>query len=229
VHKLTVASVLMILLTLLAGGVGLWQVLTIGQVIGDARQKEQQLVWSLQLVGAGDRLVAALDHMFLTQDSYLMSTDVPVSLGVLKYYMETLQKAGGETEVSDLLGEMQVAYSELRQAVREVDVLARQELWTEVGVELEREVGPANERMGRLTRRLVHQADKDVEAMAARTQVVVRRAALLLAVLMVLTTAIALGWRQFVFRGLSLSISELRQGVARISSGDLEQDGRRTG
>jgi signal transduction histidine kinase/CheY-like chemotaxis protein/HAMP domain-containing protein len=58
--------------------------------------------------------------------------------------------------------------------------------------------------------------------MAARTQVVVRRAALLLAVLMVLTTAIALGWRQFVFRGLSLSISELRQGVARISSGDLE-------
>jgi GAF domain-containing protein/HAMP domain-containing protein len=221
-HKLTIASVLMIMLTLLAGGVGLWQVLTIGQAIGEAREKEQQLVRSLELLGAGDRLVAALDHMFLTQDSDLMSTDVPVSLGVLKYYMETLQKAGGETEGSDLLGEMQVAYSELRQAVREVDVLARQELWTEVGVALEREVGPANERMGLLTRQLVHQADKDVAAMAARTQVVVRRAALLLAVLMVLTTAVALGWRQFVFRGLSLSISELRQGVARISSGGLD-------
>jgi signal transduction histidine kinase/ActR/RegA family two-component response regulator/HAMP domain-containing protein len=222
VHKLTVASVLMILLTLLAGGVGLWQVLTIDQVIGDARQKEQQLAWSLELLASGHRLVAALERMLVMQDPRLASTDVPISLGTLSFYMETLQEAGSEVGASDLLGEMQVAYSELRQAVEEVDMLARQELWTEVGVALEQGVRPANERMGILIGRLVRQTDRDVKAMATRTQVVVRQAALLLAVVVVLTTAIALGWRQFVFRGLSLSISELRQGVARISSGDLK-------
>ena len=221
-HKLTLASVLMILLTLLSGGVGLWQVFVIGQTIGEAHQKERQLAWSLELLAAGHRLVATLDHMLLTQDSALMSTDAPVSLGTLRFYMETLQEAGGEPGTSDLLGEMQVAYSELRQAVSDVDVLARQERWTEVGVALEQEVRPANERMGLLVRRLVLQADQDVKAMAAHTQVVIWQAALILAVLVVLTTAIALGWRQFVFRGLGLSISELRQGVARITSGDLK-------
>jgi len=212
----------MVLLTLLSGGVGLWQVFVIGQTIGEAHQTEQQLAWSLELLAAGHRLVATLDHMLLTQDSALMSTDAPVSLGTLKFYMETLQETGGAPGTSDLLGEMQVAYSELRQAVSDVDVLARQERWAEVGVALEQEVRPANERMGLLIRRLVLQADQNVKAMAARTQVVVWQAALILAVLVVLTTAIALGWRQFVFRGLGLSISELRQGVARITSGDLK-------
>ena len=221
-HKLTLASVLMVLLTLLSGGVGLWQVFVIGQTIGEAHQTEQQLAWSLELLAAGHRLVATLDHMLLTQDSALMSTDAPVSLGTLRFYMETLQETGGAPGTSDLLGEMQVAYSELRQAVSDVDVLARQERWTEVGVALEQEVSPANERMGLLVRRLVLQADQDVKAMAAHTQVVIWQAALILAVLVVLTTAIALGWRQFVFRGLGLSISELRQGVARITSGDLK-------
>jgi len=221
-HKLTLASVLMVLLTLLSGGVGLWQVFVIGQTIGEAHQTEQQLAWSLELLAAGHRLVATLDHMLLTQDSALMSTDAPVSLGTLKFYMETLQETGGAPGTSDLLGEMQVAYGELRQAVSKVNVLARQERWTEVGVALEQEVRPANERMGLLIRRLVLQADQNVKAMAARTQVVVWQAALILAVLVVLTTAIALGWRQFVFRGLGLSISELRQGVARITSGDLK-------
>ncbi len=221
-HKLTLASVLMVLLTLLSGGVGLWQVFVIGQTIGEAHQTEQQLAWSLELLAAGHRLVATLDHMLLTQDSALMSTDAPVSLGTLRFYMETLQETGGAPGTSDLLGEMQVAYSELRQAVSDVDVLARQERWAEVGVALEQEVRPANERMGLLIRRLVLQADQNVKAMAARTQVVVWQAALILAVLVVLTTAIALGWRQFVFRGLGLSISELRQGVARITSGDLK-------
>jgi|GEM_PF-1686628 len=222
VHKLTLASVLMILLTLLAGGVGLWQVLIIDQAINNARKQEQQLAESLELLAAGHRLVAALNHMLLTEDPLLASTEVAVSLGNLKFYMETLQEAGDETGASHLLGEMHIVYGELHQAVSEVDLLARQELWTEAGRALEQEVKPANERMGLLIRRLVRQANQDVEAVAARAQLVVQRATLRLAILVTLTTAIALGWRQFVFRGLSLSISELRQGVARISSGDLE-------
>ncbi len=223
-HKLTAASVLMVVLTLLAGGVGLWQVSIIGQTIGDAREKEQQLAWSLELLASGHRLVAALDHMLLTENPLLASTELAVSLGNLSFYVETLQESGGEIGASGLPGEMQVAYGELRQGVNEVDVLARQERWTEAGVALEQKVRPANKHMGLLIRRLVRQADRDVGLMAMRTQAVVRQAALLLTILVVLTTAIALGWRQFVFRGLSLSISELRQGVARISSGDLEYE-----
>ncbi len=221
-HKLTGASVLMIMLTLLAGGVGLWQVLIIGQAIGDAREKEQQRAWSLELLAAGHRLVAALDHMLVTQDPLLASTEVATSLGTLSFYVETLQESGGETGASDLPGEIQVAYGELHQAVSEVDVLARQERWTEVGLALEQTVRPANEYIGLLIRRLVRQANQDVEAVTSRAQLVVRQAALRLAVLVMLTTAVAWGWRQFVFRGLSLSISELRQGVTRISSGDLK-------
>ncbi|MBE9506999.1 MAG: HAMP domain-containing protein, partial [Chloroflexi bacterium] len=223
-HKLTAASVLMIVLTLLAGGVGLWQVLTIGQAIGDAREKEQQRARSLELLAAGYRLVAALDRMLLTEDPFLASTEIAASLGSLSFYLETLQEAGGETGASELFEEMQMAYDELRQAVSKVDVLARQERWTEVGATLEQEVRPANEHMGLLIRRLVRQANQDAETVASRAQLVIGQAALLLAVLVVLTTGVALGWRQFVFRGLSLSITELRQGVARISSGDLEHE-----
>lgn len=227
-HKLTVASALMIMLTLLAGGVGLWQVFTISQAMGDTHEKEQQLAWSLEMLAAGHRLVAALDRMILTKDPLLASTEIATSLGTFSFYMETLsdhsgrRESGGEAGALDLLEEMQVAYSELRQAVSEVDKLARQELWTEAGVVLEQEIRPANERVGLLIRRVVRQANLDVEATVLRAQVVVRRATLLLAALVALTTVIALGWRQFVFRGLSLSITELRQGVARISSGDLE-------
>jgi GAF domain-containing protein/HAMP domain-containing protein len=212
----------MIVLTLLAGGAGLWQVLIIDQAISDAREKEQQRAWSLELLASGHRLVAALDHMLLTEDPLLASTEVAVSLGSLSLYVETLAKSGGEIGASDLVEEMQVAYDALRQAVSEVDKLARQELWAEVGVALEQEVRPANERMGLLIRRLVRQADQDAEAVTLHAQSVVRQAILLLVVLVTLTTAIALGWRQFVFRGLSSSITELRRGVARISSGDLE-------
>jgi len=218
-HKLTAASVLMVVLTLLAGGVGLWQVRIIGQAISDAHEKEQQRAWSLELLAAGHRLVAALDHMLLTQDPLLASTEVATSLGILSFYVETLHEAGEET---GLPGEIQVAYEELRQAVNEVDVLARQERWAETGLALEQKVRPANKHIGLLIRRLVRQANQDVEAVTSHAQLMVQRAALRLAILVMLTTAVALGWRQFVFRGLSLSVSELRQGVARISSGDLE-------
>ena len=221
-HKLTAASVLMIMLTLLAGGVGLWQVRVIEQAIGETRGKEQQRAWSLELLAAGHRLVAALDHMLLTEDQRLASTEVATAMGILRFYVETLQESGSEIEASDILEEIQVIYDELHQAVKEVDVLARLEHWTEAGLVLDQKVRPANERMGLLIRRLVHQANQDAEAVALRAQLVAQQAARRLAILMLLTTAIALGWRQFVFRGLNLSISELRQGVARISGGDLE-------
>ena len=220
-HKLTIASVLMILFTLLAGGVGLWQVLTIGQAASDASEKAQQRAWSLELLTAGHRLVAALDHMLLAQDSTLMSTDVPVSLGTIIFYMETMQASGGDPETADTLKDIRTTYDELRRAVSEVDVLARQERWTEVEAALNREIRPINKYMNLLLRRLAYQTGYDVQAAVLRAHTVVQRAILFLAVLVVLTTAIALGWRQFVFRGMGHSITELRQGVARISSGDL--------
>ncbi len=215
---------LMIVLVLLTGGAGLWQLFIIDRVIDDAHGKELQRAWSLELLASGYRLIAALDHMLLTEDPFLASTEVAVSLGNLSFYIEILQESGGEIETLGLVEEMQVAYDELRQAVNEVDVLARQELWTEMSVAMEQKVKPANERLALLIRRLVRQADQDAEAVALRTQLIVRQAILLLTTLLVVTTGIALGWRQFVFRDLSLSITELRQGVARISSGDLEYE-----
>ncbi|MEA3338982.1 MAG: GAF domain-containing protein, partial [Chloroflexota bacterium] len=94
-------------------------------------------------------------------------------------------------------------------------------LWAEVDAALEQEIRPVNKRMNLLVRRLVRQTDRDVEAVALHVQMVVWRAVLLLVILTVFTTVIALGWRQIVFRGLGRSITELRQGVARISGGDL--------
>jgi len=221
-YKLTAASILMIMLTLLAGGVGLWQVLTIGQAISEVRAKEQQRAHSLELLAAGQRLITSLDRMLLTQNPALMSTDVPVSLGTLIFHMEALQEAGGEPETLDLISEMQESYSDLLQVVSEVNVLARQERWTEVNVVLEQEVEPVNKQMNLFIRRLVQRADQDVKTVTSRAQATVWRAVLLLVILTALTTAIALGWRQFVFRDLILSVTELRQGVARIVSGDLE-------
>ena len=221
-HKLTFASVSMILLAILAGGVGLWHVITIGQAINEAHEKEQQLARSLELLTAGHGLVAAMDHMLVTQEPLMASTEVVPALGMFMFRMEALQKAGGETGALGIVEEIETVYAELHEMASETNSLARQERWTEVGVALEQEIRPANKRLGLLIEQLVGQADQDVEAMAAYTQMVIRQALLQQAVLVVLTTAIALGWRHFVFRGLSLSIGELRQGVARISSGDLE-------
>jgi methyl-accepting chemotaxis protein len=207
---------------MLTGGVGLWQVITIGRTIDDAREKQTQLVHSLELRAAGHGLVAAMDHMLVVQESLLASTEVISSLGILRFHMETLREAGSGTGYLNILDEMQVVYDELLEVANEANSLARQERWTEVCVALEQEIRPGNRRLGQLIEELVHQADQDVEAMTAQTQVVIRQALLVQAVLMVLTIAIALSWRQFVFRGLSLSISELRQGVTRISSGDLD-------
>jgi GAF domain-containing protein/HAMP domain-containing protein len=219
-HKLTAASTLMILLILVTAGVGLWQVLTIGQAIDDALEKEQQRAWSLELLASGRRLVADLEKMVLTEDPLLASTEVAASLGTLTFYVGSLQETlpGGALGA---LGEMRAAYDQLRQAVDEVDVQARQEHWMEAGRVLEQRIRPANEGMELLIQQLVQQADQDVETTALGVRTAVQRAVLLLGSMAVLTTAIALCWRQFVFRGLGQSITELRQGVVRISRGDL--------
>ena len=57
--------------------------------------------------------------------------------------------------------------------------------------------------------------------MSSHIQAAIRQAVLLLVALAALTTAIALGWRQLVFRELIRSITKLRQEVGRFSSGDL--------
>jgi GAF domain-containing protein/HAMP domain-containing protein len=219
-HKLTAASTLMILLTLVAGGVGLWQVLVIGQAIEDALEKEQQLVWSLELLASGSSLVADLEEMVLTEDALLASTEVAASLGTLTFYMESLQETL-PGEALGVLGEMEAAHGELRRAVDEVDLLARQERWMEADAVLEQRIRPTNEGMELLIRQFVQQADQDVGSTALGVRMAVQRGVLLLGIVAVLTTAIAFGWRQFVFRGLGQSITELRQGVVRISRGDL--------
>ena len=223
-HKLTLASVLMILLAILAGGVGLWHVITIGQAVNEAHEKEQQLARSLELLSAGHGLVAAMDHMLAAQETLLASTEVVPALGIFMFRMEALQKAGAETGALGIVEEIETVYNELHEMANDTNLLARQERWTEVSVVLEQEIRPANERLGLLIEQLVAQADQDVEAMAAHTQVVIRRARLQLAVLIVLATAIAFGWRHFVFRGLSSSIGELQRGVERISVGDLDYE-----
>ena len=220
-HKLTVASVLMVLLTLLAGGAGLWQVFVIGQTVDYALVEEQERAHSLELLAASDQLLAALDRMLLSQDPLMASTDVAVSLGTINFYIETLQREEREQEDMESLAEIRVAYEELYQAASEVDLLARQERWSEAKAVVEQKVHPASDHMALLIRRYVSQIDRRVEAAASRAQGVTRLAAWLLAGMLIVTTAIALGWRQFVFRGLSLSINELRQGVARITGGDL--------
>jgi GAF domain-containing protein/HAMP domain-containing protein len=50
-----------------------------------------------------------------------------------------------------------------------------------------------------------------------------RQVRLFMLVGIVVTAAVALSWRQYVFRGMERSIAELRQGVARIIGGDLER------
>jgi methyl-accepting chemotaxis protein len=220
-HKLTAASLLMIVLTLLAGGVGLWQVRTIGQAIDHAHEREQRRATSLEMLAAGYRLVAALDRLVLTQDPSIASTDLAASLGSLSFYVEALGELDEGAEASALSQEIQAAYDALRQEVNEVDLLARQERWSEAGLRLEERVKPANEQMELLIRQLARQAEQDVAAVSSHVQAVIQQATLLLVALAALTTAIALGWRQLVFQELTRSILELRQEVGRISSGDL--------
>jgi hypothetical protein len=60
-------------------------------MIDDAREKNQRRAWSLEMSAERHRLVAALDRMVLTEDSRIASTELAVSLGNLRYYMEVLR------------------------------------------------------------------------------------------------------------------------------------------
>lgn len=223
-HKLTIASLLMIVLTLLAGGVGLWQVLAIEQAVTAVREAEQQRAWALELSASGHRLVASLDHLFLEREPGITTKEVMPAVSLVGFYVYLLQTSGVELEIPDLIDEMQVASDELRQTVNEVELLARQELWEEVSVSLEREVRPANQRMGVLIERLVFRANQHAEQATLRAEQVARQAVFLLVTLAVLTTGIAISWRQVIFRQLGQSIALLRWGVARISGGELDYE-----
>jgi putative methionine-R-sulfoxide reductase with GAF domain len=161
----------------------------IGQVMSEAFVRAEQRSWVDNLSAAGYRLVAALDHLLLEKEDLITSKEVQPALGYLKFYLEALEGSGKEVGFSTLLVETRLAYEELRRAVNEVDLLARQERWPEMAAVLEQQVRPANDAMRLVTRRLAQRASQDA------------------------TEAARLG---------RLSIADLREGVARISGGDLD-------
>lgn len=221
-RKLTVASALMIVLVALVGGTGIWQMQLVARTVDDLSAMEQQRAQSLELMAAGQELIAALHHMIVTEDTALASTKVPVSMGLLQFYMESLQAKEEDGQTSYLPDEMSTLYDNLRQAVDHVNLLARQERWDEAHLALMQTVVPINEDMVNSLRQLVFRNDQRVKKTVASTQATMQQVRLLMFAGITLTTGIALGWRQVVFQGMSRSIAQLRQGVARITGGDLE-------
>ena len=221
-RKLYVASGLMILLVLLIGGIGLWQIYNIGRTVNDVLIVEQQRAQSLALSSAGHELVGALDRMVLEQDPTLASTRIAVSMGQLDFYLKSLQGSAERTGTSYLLEGLEATQSELQKAVREIDVLARQEQWAEASAMLEQRARPAYDQVGYLTRRLAQRAEQDVETEASRARAVIRRMTIVMPLLLAFTIVLAVGVRQIVLRDVGHSIDELREGVARITGGDLE-------
>ncbi len=229
-RKWTVAFVVIIVITVAVGAVGLVQVLDIKQSLEEVQALERQQTRSLELMTAGQKLVGALDRMVLTQDPSLASTEVAAALGQMKFYIQALQTSEPEwvattgEEVIILLDDIQRAYDDLRRAVDDVDLLARQERWEEANTVLSEECRPANEQMGRLTRRLVRQAEADADRSAQRAQQVVWQATVLLSVLVVFVILAVIGWRQVISYLLIRPVAQLRQGVLRVTSGDLEHE-----
>lgn len=221
-QKLTIASALMILLIVLIGGISIWQMHTIARTVDDLFTLEQQRAQSLELLTAGQELIASSHHMILTEDSALASTKVPVSMGLIQFYMGSLKAQAEENQASYFPEEIDTLYSDLRQGVEEVNLLVRQERWDEAHTTLMQTVVPINEDLGGLLRQLVFRNDQRVKKTIASTQATMRRVRLLMLAGIVLSSAVAIGWRQAVFQGMSNSIAKLRQGVARITGGDLE-------
>jgi GAF domain-containing protein/HAMP domain-containing protein len=221
-QKLTIASALMILLIVLIGGISIWQMHTIARTVDDLFTLEQQRAQSLELLTAGQELIASSHHMILTEDSALASTKVPVSMGLIQFYMGSLKAQAEENQASYFPEEIDTLYSDLRQGVEEVNLLVRQERWDEAHTTLMQTVVPINEDLRGLLRQLVFRNDQRVKKTIASTQATMRRVRLLMLAGIVLSSAVAIGWRQAVFQGMSNSIAKLRQGVARITGGDLE-------
>ncbi len=221
-HKLSIASVLMILLTFLAASVGLWQVLTIGRAVTAVRKAEEQHTLALEMQASRHRLVAAFDNLLRSKDSTLTTRELLPAQSLLGFYLYLLQESDTEMGMSAPLGELQLADEELRQLVDRVDSLVRQDRWGEASFILESKVRSINQRIGILIDQLVPTVNRNAEKATLQVEQAVRRAVFLLATLAVLTTGIVLSWRQVVFRQLGQSIALLRQGVTRISGGDLD-------
>lgn len=219
--KLTLASLLMAALALLAGGAGLWQLLAVGRTYTEARQEEQRRALSLELLAASHELVASLDALVLTRDLEVASTDLATALGAVKFYFESLQSSAEQTGASTVVGDIETSYNDLRAVVREVDLLARQSRWTEAAAVLQETARPATEQLDALIRQLAREADQNVAAADLRVQEATPRAIVLVAAVVAFTVIVALVWQQFVFRALGRSIASLRQGVGRIGGGDL--------
>ncbi len=220
-HKLTVASVLMILLTFLAVIFGLWQVLTIGQAMIAVQEAEGQRALALQMQAYGNRLVAAFDHLLRSKDASLTTRELLPAQSLLVFYLRRLQASNAAPTMSEPLSELQSAIEGLNGEVNKVDILARQKRWGEASFILENKVRSTNQHIETLIGQLVPGFDQNVRKASLQARQAVQQAVLLLVALAALTTGIALGWRHVVFRQLGKSIALLRQGVTRISGGEL--------
>jgi len=220
--KLTSASVLMTFLVILAGVVGLWQVLTIGQAVTLVAKAEEQRALALEMQAARHRLVASFDRLLRSKDSTLTTKELVPAQSLLAFHLYRLQISDSEMRASRQLAELSLIVGELNVEVNQVDLLARQQHWGEASFILENRVRSVNEQLGTLIDQLIPGFNRRVERATLRVERAIQRAVILLATLVVLTIIIAFSWRQVVFRQLGRSIALLRQGVARISGGDLE-------
>jgi putative methionine-R-sulfoxide reductase with GAF domain len=219
--KLTSASVLMIFFVSLAVGLGLWQVVVVGQATAAMRNAEEQRAHALEMQASGQRLLGAFDRLLRLKDSTLTTKELLPAQSLLAFHLYLLQTAEGEMGISQTLGELHLVVEELRVVVDRVDLLARQGRWGEASFILESKVRPANRQINTLIDQVVIAVDRSVERATLRVEQAVQQAVFLLATLAVLAVSFALGWRQVVFRQLGRSIASLRRGVARISGGDL--------
>ncbi len=220
--KLTSASVLMTFLVILAGVVGLWQVLTIGQAVALVAKAEEQRALALEMQAARHRLVASFDRLLRSKDSTLTTKELLPAQSLLAFHLYRLQISDAEMRASRQLGELSLIVGGLNVEVNKVDLLARQQRWGEASFILENKVRSVNEQIGTLVDQLIPGVNRKVERATLRVERAIRGAIILLATLVVLTIFIAFSWRQVVFRQLGRSVALLRQGVARISGGDLD-------
>lgn len=223
VHKLTIASIFMILLTLLTGGVGLWQVLAVGQAMTQMREIDQQRTQALELLASGYDLVASMNYLLLMEETDFIRPEVMSALDALDRHLTSLQASlGTDQETGELLHEIQKAHDALSEAVNQVAFLADEGQWDGMMAITEDQVRPAQKELSLRIRRLVQDANLRAEDVSYQSDLSARRAVVLLGGLLILTTGVATSWHQLVFRPISQSIALLRQGVARISGGDLD-------
>jgi len=220
-QKLTVASMFVVLVALLTGSVGLWQVLAVGKTTAQVREIEHQRALALESLSLGYKLIAALDRLLLAEKVDLVRADVMPALDALGHSLASFQASDINWQAGKLLPEMQGTHDELSEAVDEVARLADEGQWAEMTVVMEGQVWPAQERLKLYIDRLLDSVNQRVEDVSLQADRAVRRSAILLAGLLVVTTGMAIAWRQVVFQRVVQSIALLRQGVARISGGDL--------